>query len=353
MDRRHEDELQVERLATYTEVAGFCKIPVNREKIYSHLKNSGYDYREAFQLIQTLSLSSEQSCVTAEVENFISPAREVIHPTTLDAIMQTSIWATMTSPTMKIPTAIPTSVQDVWVSNSSLHRQSASFLKTYASRSADSTFLGASYNIVAFDDTTDSPAVIIQGLGTSVVSSTEDKTDVPEPSDDLCHHIEWRPAVRFLTPEDSLALCDKECPDLTNNDDFFADVDSIMSSYITQALGLSSKQAIELKASHHSKYVDLLAMKKGNSSRARQLCMDEPQKMQRSEGVCIEETENRLMTRNKRGEFFITLAQNLVNILTGRVDPIALFSKNDLLKHCNFEQVCSFCILNRAFLTQL
>lgn len=339
MDKRHREELRMSQSEAYFEAMKTCTLPMDRPFLYTRLHDSGYGYGDAFQLIQTLSLSPRAACAIAEVERFSTSAGETIHPTTLDAIVQTSIWVGLKCETDKIPTAVPTSIGNMWVASRAFEDSSSQILKTYATSTAGSTFLGPSVDIFAFDKAVNDTLVSIQGLGTNVIGGMDQVDEPTEFADELCHHIQWKPALELLSNKEAADLCKKTYLDLTDPEAFFTDLDFIFMARINQALQFLFEQEIKPSKPHLQKYVDWMKHRQQLLSEGQIRFASEPWKSLLADNDYLERVETRVSKLNKRGCLHVAVAQNLLKFLIGEADPLPFLFEGDMLKELYFEEV--------------
>ncbi|KAJ5894604.1 hypothetical protein N7495_006295 [Penicillium taxi] len=339
MDKRQAEELQSYQLASCTDSEQACTLLVDRSNLYTHLQKSGYSYGDAFQLIKTLSLSPEKACVVAQVERFVSSAGEIIHPTTLDAIMQTSIFTTIISETEEIPTAVPTSVGNLWVASRALSNLSCNILRTHATHNAGSTFLGPSVDIIAFDTKTNAVLISFEKLGTNVVGEVEPKDSSPESANDLCHHVQWKPNLNVLSNKEAADLCRGELSDLPDPSDFFNDVDFICMARISEALEMLNDQVFKPSNPHLEHYVEWMKYRQKLLDQGQIRFSSETWKIRLTDNSFLHNVEHQLLNLNKRGYLYVTIAQNLQNLLTGQLDPLSLLQEGNMLKEFFFEEL--------------
>lgn len=338
IEKQHE-ELWNANMEAYSNAMKACTLPVDGSSLYDRLQNSGYGYGEAFQLVKTVSLSPVQPCVIANVQRFCSSQGETIHPTTLDAIFQTSIWTTVSSETDNIPTAIPTSVESLWVSSRLLGTTSSNILRTHATRNKESTFLGASVDIIVFDDVLEQTLISVQGLGTNVVSETAQYGDDEVVTTDLCHHFEWKPDPNLQSNRELMNLCRKKHPSLIDPEEFFTDLDFIFMARIIATLRILSEKEIKPSKPHLQKYVDWMKHQQNMLNRGQHRFSAEPWKSRLTDADYVEKIETQLLGVNKRGSLYVPVARNLLNFLTGERDPLGFLFEGDRIKDFYYEEV--------------
>jgi acyl transferase domain-containing protein len=339
IEKRHEEELWNSKLESYSDAVKSCTLPVNGSTLYDRLQESGYGYGEAFQLVKSASLSPEQPVVIANVQIFSSSAGETIHPTTLDAILQTSIWTTVASETESIPTTVPISVESLWVSSRLLATTSSNVLRTHATRNKESTFLGASVDIIAFDEALEKTLVSVQGLGTNVVSDTKDSGDQGVVTVDVCHHFQWRPDPNLHSNRQLIDLCRKGNTNLVEPGDFFTDLDFVFMARIIVTLQTLSEKGITPSKPHLQKYVEWMEHQRSMLEEGQHWLSTKPWKSRLADTQYVQTIETRLLNLNKRCLVYVPVVQNLLNFLTGDMDPLVLMFEGNKLKDFYYEEV--------------
>lgn len=336
MDKVHTEELWSSQLEAYSNAIKACTLLVDGPSLYDRFLNSGYDYGEAFQLINTLSISPVQPCVTAQVKRFSSTG-EMIHPTTLDAILQTSIWTEVASETENIPTTVLKYVRNLWVA-SAFENTSSGILRTYATRTVGSSFTSPSSDIFTFDEALRQTLISVEGLEIDVNSPENTEENAPSP-EDLCYQVQWKPDLNLLSNRETTDLCIKEYSDLTEGTEgFLGGLDFMFMARITETLKILSEQQLRPSQPHLKKYVDWMMDRQHLLDKGLLQFATDPLKSQLVDLGDLQDVENRLLNLNKRGYFYVTVARNLLEFLTGEMDPL-IFFEGDMLKEFYSEQV--------------
>ncbi|CAG7929919.1 unnamed protein product [Penicillium olsonii] len=322
IEQRDKEEILNNQLEAYTTAAAACTLPVDGSSLYERLQMSGYGYGDAFQLVRKVSFSPQQSHVVADVQQFSSAVGEAIHPTTLDAILQTSIWTTVIPDTDLIPTAIPTSVDSLWVSSRLLAKSSSASLKTHATRNKESMFLGASFDITVFDENLKEVLVSVQGLGTNVVSEMESPQGRMTGPEDICHHMEWKPEHRLVSNENLMKLCKyTDVCEPSGLEDETKDLAFFFMSRIEEVLRALSSHGITPSKPHLQKYVNWMKQQHTLLTEGHLWLSDDIWKARLADVNYIRDIETRLSNRNSRSSLYTTVAGDLLGILSGAVDP--------------------------------
>ncbi|KAJ5683051.1 hypothetical protein N7462_006216 [Penicillium macrosclerotiorum] len=328
-------ELQDSQKNAYAAALAKCKSSTSGEKIYEILNKSGYGYGAAFQLITDLALGKPSAEVTATVRNFSSSSGETIHPTTLDAILQTSIWAAVPSNGEAISTAIPTHINNVWVDSQAIASRN---LKTYGSVAEVSQFLGPAASIVALDDNLQKTLVSIEGLHMNVVSSSETTDTTQKSVDSLCHHIEWKPDLKLLSDVEVIDLCITGFVKKDGHEALCSELDFLIAARIAETLSYLSQKGIQVAGSNIKNYHNwLIDRQKLLEEGQLEIEIDGWRKLL-NDSDYVQEVHNRAMG-TKRGYPYAYLAQNLTKVLTGELNISTFLQTENILDQVYHELV--------------
>ncbi|KAL4970542.1 type I polyketide synthase [Aspergillus stella-maris] len=312
--------------------------PMEDEAIYPFTEKCGLCYGEAFQLVTSLAWHrDDENSVTSNVRNF-STGKETIHPTTLDAIIQTGLWPSTKWGAQAIPTMVPTQVDKFWVSHDHLAQLSSDVLRAHAIRSEDPQ-QGISASIVAFDEQLKQAVVRVTGLRMNVVSSAEEDINQTTTSNEQrCHSIEWKPDLSLLNNDEITNLCISSVADQRGLDTFFTEVDFLLTARILQTLrNLPSK----LKATqpHLTKYIDWMFEQKRRFDDGQVPYAFEPWRSRLDDEEYIKQVEERVINENSRGYLIASVARDLELFLTGELDPLGFLFQGDQMRNYYLEQL--------------
>lgn len=324
---------QVDR---YSAVRDAAVTPVEDAAIYELTARCGLEYGEAFQLVTSLAWHREDDGqVTSNVRR-VSEGLETIHPTTLDAIVQTSVWTRTQSGTQIIPTMVPTQVKKLWVSHEGLGRLSSDVLRTHAARYEEPQ-LGTAVDIVAFDEGLQQKLVHISGLRLNVVSAGSDEDESATTSQEQrCHHLEWKPDLGLLSNEEIANLCTTDVEGQTELDTFFTELDFLLTARVLQTLRQLPSEPAQ---PHLKKYIEWMVERKRLFDEGQVQFAFEPWRTRLDDTAYIQEVEERVLKTNKRGYLMASVARNLPLFLTGELDPLGFLFQGEQLKDYYFEQV--------------
>ncbi|KAJ5758194.1 uncharacterized protein N7511_006888 [Penicillium nucicola] len=317
MDKAVELELQEAQRQAYATTTAACKSNMSGEKMYDTLKRSGYGYGTAFQLITELSLNKPGREMTSVVKKFSSSSGETIHPTTLDAIFQTSIWPAVNLDTDIVPTAVPTHVDRLWVDSQAMESHD---FKTYGSCVEVSQFLGPATSIVALDHGLQKTLVSVQGLRMNIVSEPDLAGIDGESVDSLCHQLSWKPDLKLLSDVEIAQLCKTETGSDADHERFCNDLDFLISRGIAEALSSVPEEEISSSNPHLKKYRNWLVHRQRLVNEGNLGVATDGWKALFNDADYVQEVEQRIR-RTKQGCLYASVARNLPKFLSGDLDP--------------------------------
>ncbi|RDW89980.1 type I polyketide synthase [Aspergillus mulundensis] len=325
-------ELLADQISGYTAVQHAAHTPVDDEGIYEYTSRCGLGYGKSFQLVTSLAWTrDDDSQVTSKVKR-VREGAETIHPTTLDAIIQTAIWTMTESGTQMIPTMVPTQIEELWISDDGLSQLSSDVLKVHAIKS-DDVQRGNSVDINVFDEELQHVLVKVSGFRSNVVSAAVDDDDetVTPSQERLCHHIEWKPDLGLLRNDEITDLCantleeDRSGPGAT----FFTELDFVLTARILQTLRQLPSEPAQ---PHLTKYIDWMWEQKRLIDEGQVQFAVEPWKSRLDDKDYIHQVEERLLDENKQANLAVSVARNLPLFLTGELDPLAFLFQGDQMK---------------------
>ncbi|GMG48901.1 unnamed protein product [Aspergillus oryzae var. brunneus] len=256
-----ERDLASQQIDAYLQASKECTSPAEVEALYFHLKACGYEYGDAFQGITALSVNpSDYTCVTGEVSNRPSTSYETIHPTALDALIQTALWPTTRCGAEVIPTAVPTHIESIELSVDGLNTTKDIFkVHTRVEPSGNSDICA---NITAFDDKLGKAIVTVDGLRCTAVNELAVAEIHNSIDDKLCHRVEWKPDIRLLKNDDINEICRQPGVDTSALEGFFIEVDFLLLARLLEALDVLAERSLSPSNLQVKKYLEWAATQK-------------------------------------------------------------------------------------------
>ncbi|KAH8879535.1 hypothetical protein GQ53DRAFT_853631 [Thozetella sp. PMI_491] len=324
IDQGREDEAWRSRICgEYCAMAEACPNMVDATSLYARLEECGYSYGPAFRAITSVGSDGGGGGV-AEVRTFQpsgAHADHVVHPTTLDCIVQMTLLAITSGGAEKMATAIPTHFDRVWISATGLSSADADSVRAYG-RASRLGLRQIETSIGAVDATGTRALLKIDGFIATNVSAGSDadaSTTLEQQaaaSAPLNHSVEWRPDLDILSDEQVLHLADNVQvlgPEDTISSEqagFYADLDFLAMAYLTRATDQLAAEP-EREAALFSNQMYLAWMR-------RRVVSSQPL----ANGSCgggddhhLSQVSGRVAAANKLGSIFTTIGSNLLGLL--------------------------------------
>ncbi|KAF2192938.1 hypothetical protein K469DRAFT_693029 [Zopfia rhizophila CBS 207.26] len=302
--------------------------------LYHQLFTSlGYQYGPTFQLLQDLSCDGNNRAAARLTPppgrikhraKILSP--HVIHPAALDAVLQTTLVAASKGGNAPIPTLVPEHIQRLWISSTGLALPATKEICIF-SHSALKTFRKMEATVTVFSSTKNKLLVDIEGfIATSVSANINGPQKSELVASGLCYRMEWKPDVDLMGPEQILAHCwepikleisERELKDFEN------DVIVLVFHSMFRAIERIEAGEITLAREYMTKYVRWMKLQADKFHRG-----EYPETQSRYMEIAEDESQlARLHDRadaNKRWRFYAAVADNLVDVLSGEMDPLNL-----------------------------
>ena len=323
------EEQQLHRIANAVDA---CRANISQEQFYSYFQALGFKYGPAFQGVQQTSYDG-QTTGMAKVGVYEWPEHEfpqshIIHPATLDIILQTGIIPLSHGTSQTMPPIIPSRLGRLWIKGSGIAFPSVgnatvcSQGKFMCKRKTDSQCLVS-------DVKNGEILMCIEGFeGTAISSDNSDTQSVV--SRDLCYNMLWKPDMDLFDRAGLEQYCGTSEPHEIGND-FFSDLVYVILSFISEADDASI--GLEEVPPHLLKYMEWM---KFELTRFRQGLLpsfseDSPKwKKLMAEGKFRDEMCAHLDS-TIQGNFFLKVGRNLLSMLTGKLNPLEFLFQDDLV----------------------
>jgi NADPH:quinone reductase-like Zn-dependent oxidoreductase len=182
----------------YLECSSRCTRQVSNEKVYRRLNDYGLELGPTFKVFDDIRYSNERE-TTSKIKlrqwtlrgNPQHSQPYFIHPTALDGVFQLGIAALANCGNDDVPTMVPSRIGKLWLSAVGLSGENTTSLKGCA-KSEYRGYRETHMDILALDQTAESPRVVVDGLETIIIGSKGDKQ---KPRRRLCYKMVWKPVA--------------------------------------------------------------------------------------------------------------------------------------------------------------
>ncbi|CAD6443488.1 e2aede6b-a07f-4e32-96b3-e96fa25bb5d0 [Sclerotinia trifoliorum] len=287
-----------------------CNQTIEPDRMYKKFEATGLTFGSTLQSLNKISIGPNlEAC--ADVEAFRWTAVDdsnhrqdhIIHPITLDAMLQTILVSLTQGNKNKSPTAVPTRVASLWILGSGLNYPKTGTIRVYG-KVHEAISRGNNSTAYAVDRDTEEGMVATSGLETTFVYSGSNKDEIIN-KQKLCYQIDWKPNIDFLDQPMAREYCRKGV--LTKD---------LSQCYEDMSLSLTHF-SLETQAKVDSTELD--------GTRPHYQSPTGPAEIE-----AIDMIMNSLENVNAEGKMFVEPGRNIVNILKGNIDPLDILSQTDL-----------------------
>ncbi|KAK2813768.1 Type I Iterative PKS [Emmonsiellopsis sp. PD_5] len=334
------DNEQREKFAHYAQMyqAGrsACNYSVNDDFWYNHY--FGLTFGPSFRRLTKATYNGEgQAICDVSLYQWRNDTRSpyaqphVIHPASLDGIIQSTIPALSLGGTRPLATVLlPTRIHKMWVSNFGLNFPEAENLSVYV-KSNLVGYRGSLSSLSVMDDEGKQLRLFMEGFeSTSVGMSVASRLDLMNVEVDLCFSLERKPDVEVLDRSQLSNYCGSG---LTTNDmriDFFDDINLLIRGFITLALEEIGGEQLQNIPPHFQKYIEWMKCQVSQAN------LDQ-ENLQRNEHIRDVKHLNMLADKLEKesayGNLIVKLGQNLVKIFKGEIEPWTLIYEDGQVKY--------------------
>lgn len=314
----------------HEEASRSCTKVVESRYMYQRLRDCGYQYGPTFQPLEQLRCSDRVEA-TAEVKLLQWPLPHIIHPSSLDGVLQLMFTALTKGGTNTIPTMVPTRVNRLWLSSSGLSCLHADSVQVYAKINHQG-FRTVEASISALDKADGLLRIQIEGLETTVFSSAENLSQPESDAWSLYYNIDWKPDLNILDQKEILDYCWDHHVPTKDPAEFFQDLAFLLFSFIVKTLDNIKSRHLEVPKSYLQNYIAWMQLQldrfeTGELPHSRPEWKLLIQDIQYYDNLC-----NRIEKTNKQGELYVMVGRQLTEMISGEVDPLNVLFQGDLVK---------------------
>lgn len=320
----------------YERGAEKCQMTLSSRQFYEVLSESGLSYGPTFQTVRQVRFTDEgdatgtintRDWMAKVANNSIQPHR--IHPTTLDGVLQIAYPALTKGGKEVIPVMVPTKLQNLWISEVQDEEAKNSIINVHAK----TVFQGirtATASIVAVLAANGSPCIVgdfemtfVGGSGT--FSTTKLSRQL------RCYHLDWKPDVDLLETDEIGSLCATAAA-LPASFTELAIQEKELWCYLSISKTIDELgEGFSMAGSHLQKYY--MWMKNRLSSKTGQSILTWSSTTYQTEVKAdLRTLQTQVENSGSEGKILIKVAENLVSILKGQIDPLELLFEDNLLE---------------------
>ncbi|KAL8704317.1 MAG: hypothetical protein Q9201_002503 [Fulgogasparrea decipioides] len=310
-----------------------CKTPIDSKQLYEHFSTVGLDFGPFFQCLQDVRYSHSGEAVallkTHNMRGHVQP--HVIHPTTLDAMLQATMAALTRGGRDMVQVLVPTVVRNLWLSNEVMAHPEEMNLHAKAGYLG---FRQAEASAIALNCITGEPLATIEGFQSTAVSSRDEAFTNTNPRQ-MCFNIDWKPDVSLLTQDQASAVF--VAPKNTPAEVPSLEIDELEQAcffFLSDLLDSLPEAEVTKYAPHYQKYVQfakhqLQRYEDGDIPHGR-LEWKALSKDKDYVGKLLQRLEDR---PQPDGKLLVAVGRNIRHILSGEVGAIELLFNTKLLEN--------------------
>lgn len=332
-----EDRMFVEICANrMAEAERTCRKDVSTKQLYELLQTVGLDFGPTFQNLSDMRIDQNQNAVATVKPPDIKSKMphgyvqsHLIHPTTLDGILQSILVALTRGGREVREVMVPTSIRELWISAGPLAMHDSYRL------CANANFLGlrqAEASFVAIDMVTRKPLVSAEGFVSTAVSGRDANQE--DTCCHLCFNIDWKLDPSFVDQEiaNKAFVPPSELTDFDPSD-LVADIEMMCYIYIRRYSNANPQINIEQMKSHHKKYIAWMYHQFERHDRGELLHAKSDWNKIAEDDRFVAELERRLETASAEATLSIAVGKVLPQILSGEIDPLQILFNDQLAEN--------------------
>jgi hypothetical protein len=288
-----------------------CTKRTSGQALYSRLYKLGYHFGDSFHRLKDVYYNDNGEAV-GYIKVFEDPVASptVIHPATLDGILQMMLPVATSGNDKKTSTMIPTHIEHLWLAKdkASLQLQAHVSLQQTGSRTNESS-------VCAIEPTSARIIVDAKGVEATVVADGGPVQNAAERLRRLCFDMVWKPDISFMSSDQLYNLLVQN----KSNSEAASEMWKDIHAFILVLMGAVSR---DLKADN---------VTATSSHLAKQLAwiLEHPDRCDEGNLDLLSE---RIRQQGRLGEIYSRFGGQIKSILMGESDALELFSQDNMLQ---------------------
>ncbi|KAG9238586.1 hypothetical protein BJ875DRAFT_415989 [Amylocarpus encephaloides] len=303
-----------------------CMQNIPKTQVYKGFDKMGLKFGPTFQTLNQIHIG-EGLEASADVYPFEWKEEDgsnhvqshVIHPITLDALLQTILVAITRGTNADMPTAVPTRIGSLWICGGGASNPNISDIKVYGTGKHTSSG-GTVSTAYATDGETGETLIILEDLETTFVDSIANPEVVGKAK--LCYNIGWKPDIDMAN-QSIIDYC-RQGSLPSSLGQFYDDLSILLLHFCLTIQTKMDASKLDKNRPHFAKYIRWV------DSQAASLNLDLKLKKDISSNENINSVMQRVGNANYEGKMFVEVGTSILKILEGRVDPLEVIFETDL-----------------------
>lgn len=309
-----------------------CDKDISNTHLYALLQGAGYDFGPTFQNLSDTRIDHDRKVFTTVRApdigsrmpyGYVQP--HLIHPTTLDAILQSIIVSLTRGGSEAREAMVPTSIKELWVAANQAASHKVHRL------CANGNFLGfrQAEGSVTSVDVSGKPLVVLEGFMATPVGSRDSEGD-RDGSRHSFFNIDWKPDPSFLE-RDTAASALPVPKYLLEYDPTEAVADMEIAAYIFMKRYMDRKQhSRENMPRHHQNYLEWMQLQLDRYERGEMVHAKLDWNKLARDDAYFSELLQGLESSAPEAKLYVALGKALPQILAGDVDPLNILFHDTL-----------------------
>ena len=336
---REQKEEQSTIIGAYRHGLSSCASGIDSRELYKNLDRLGLCYGSSFQALRNVLFNDFGEAIasmnlrhwtTHVAQESVQP--HVIHPSALDGFLQLMFSGFSQGGKIPVPTMIPTSLDQLWISDGACRTTDDDSVKIFA-RSGSHGRSEADSLIVVLKESNKEPCVIVKGLKSTKVSGSKSPSSSHSGIRRLCYRMEWRPDLDLLDKQQITAYCtDQALRPFLVSEEMVAKKELLCFLVISNVIPkLVSKQNRPLN-SHLRRYIGWMNRQVEKYAAGTMDFSQSNWKLLTNDDAYLDKLCTEVEQFDTEGKVLVTVARNLLSVLEGKIDPLDLLFRDSLLE---------------------
>lgn len=308
-----------------------CNKAIDSVQLYRRLEGIGLSYGPKFRALQDIRHGDDEAIATVKLCQWATDIKQghyqeyIIHPTALDGLIQLSLPALFERSGKTLTTMVPKYVRSVWVTSQCLSTSQEATVKAHAQHIRGIP-QGSECSILALDNVTEKPQVVIKGLQTAKLGIHTEGSQVGRKR--ICYGFDWKPDVDLLSKQGFLQYC--STPLVEPPDEFIEDLEFMCFSFLSSTLdALAGRDTSNFKP-HFHRYIGWMQQQSERYNRGELIHWRPDWPTLRHDTHHTDKVISRVETFSAEGELYAKIGKSLLGIIEGKVDALELLFTGDL-----------------------
>ena len=325
--------VEAQHRRTIEEAICRCDKYIDQEHFYGYFEALGFKYGPAFQGVKQASYDGRNTGL-AKVVVYQWPAHEypephIIHPATLDSILQTGLITLSNGTNKNMPPVIPSRLGRLWIKETGIAYSSVESV-TVCEQASFTSKRKTTANALVSDDNNGEVLMCIENFEGTAIGSENNADSPSQPNKDLCYSMLWKPDIDLLNENALERLCGTSEPHRLR-DDFFRDIVYTLLAFLSDATGaLASEKSKEIQP-HLEHYIHWMThqLESFRQGLLPPFSEDSPTWRKLTTDSRYREELHIHLETTVQGKFFLKVGRNLLPMLKGELDPLEFMFKDD------------------------